>query len=69
MCGRLLDIRVTLLGRRVYCQHCGGGFIAADPSCGAAGGGAQERRIDDLIRRAEAALEEAADAGEAHQAW
>jgi hypothetical protein len=30
VCGRNLRIRVMLLGRRVYCQHCGGGFIATD---------------------------------------
>ncbi|RLS33482.1 MAG: hypothetical protein DWH79_07220 [Planctomycetota bacterium] len=32
VCGRSLRIRVTLLGRRVYCQHCGGGFVAQDAS-------------------------------------
>ena len=30
VCGRNLRIRVMLLGQRVYCQHCGGGFIATD---------------------------------------
>jgi hypothetical protein len=30
VCGRNLRIRVTLLGRLVYCQHCGGGFTATD---------------------------------------
>lgn len=30
VCGRSLVIRVTLLGRPVYCQHCGGRFIASD---------------------------------------
>ena len=30
VCGRNLSIAVNLLGRRVYCQHCGGGFIASD---------------------------------------
>ncbi|MFM9195658.1 MAG: zf-TFIIB domain-containing protein, partial [Planctomycetia bacterium] len=30
VCGRNLRIRVTLLGRLVYCQHCGGGFVASD---------------------------------------
>ncbi|HBB73308.1 MAG TPA: response regulator [Planctomycetaceae bacterium] len=32
VCGRSLRIVVTLLGHRVYCQHCGGGFIAMDDS-------------------------------------
>ena len=31
-CGRRLQIRVAHLGKRVYCQHCGGPFYAADPS-------------------------------------
>ena len=30
VCGRNLRIRVRLLGRLVYCQHCGGGFTATD---------------------------------------
>jgi hypothetical protein len=30
VCGRTLQILVRLLGRRVYCQHCGGGFVAMD---------------------------------------
>jgi len=32
VCGRTLRIRVTLLGKRVFCQHCGGGFLAMDAS-------------------------------------
>jgi hypothetical protein len=31
-CGRRLQIRVVYLGRRLYCQHCGGPFVAADPA-------------------------------------
>jgi hypothetical protein len=31
-CGRRLQIRVVYLGRRLYCQHCGGPFLAADPA-------------------------------------
>lgn len=58
VCGRLLRIRVQLLGRRVYCQHCGGGFAALDESLGA------ERpvsdRVDDLIARADRVLERSA---------
>lgn len=69
MCGRLLSIRVALLGRRVYCQHCGGGFIAADGSCGGVGRRAQDCRIDDLLERAEAALQKAADSGDPQQPW
>lgn len=34
ICGRNLLIGVTLMGRRVYCQHCGGGFIATGASGG-----------------------------------
>jgi hypothetical protein len=30
VCGRALQVSVVLLGRRVYCQHCGGGFTAMD---------------------------------------
>jgi hypothetical protein len=29
-CGRRLQIRVVYLGKRLYCQHCGGPFLAAD---------------------------------------
>jgi|688.fasta_scaffold2541874_1 hypothetical protein len=32
VCGRSLRIRVSLLGKRVFCQHCGGGFRATDPA-------------------------------------
>ncbi len=32
VCGRSLRIRVTLLGKTVYCQHCGGGFTSRDES-------------------------------------
>lgn len=69
ICGRLLNIRVTLLGKRVFCQHCGGGFVAADSSCGAGGERSQTRRIDELIERAEALLQDAADTGDPRQAW
>lgn len=31
VCGRQLRVRVSLLGQRVFCQHCGGGFVASDP--------------------------------------
>lgn len=29
-CGRRLEIRVELLGRKVACRHCQGRFIASD---------------------------------------
>jgi hypothetical protein len=35
-CGRRLQIRVAYLGRRLFCQHCGGPFYACDPSAGPA---------------------------------
>jgi hypothetical protein len=31
-CGRRLQIRVEYLGRKVVCQHCQGGLVAADPA-------------------------------------
>lgn len=60
VCGRNLRIRVRLLGRRVYCQHCGGGFIASD----CCGGDSNPRRperpqsaiVDELIERAAVVL-------------
>lgn len=70
VCGRLLDIRVTLLGRRVYCQHCGGAFIAADPATApAAGRQARDRRVAELIERADLALEKAASQPPGDEAW
>jgi hypothetical protein len=55
VCGRLLRIRVQLLGQRVYCQHCGGGFTAVDESLAA--GAPPRDRVDDLIARADRVLE------------
>jgi predicted RNA-binding Zn-ribbon protein involved in translation (DUF1610 family) len=54
VCGRGLIVNVRLLGRRVYCQHCGGGFIATDPSTGVphAARDDRERRVDELLRQA-----------------
>lgn len=63
ICGRMLQVRVNLLGQRVYCQHCGGGFTAMDeelrphaerPSRTAAS------RADELLERAALVLEQAA---------
>lgn len=65
VCGRLLRIRVQLLGRRVYCQHCGGGFTATDESLGR--DTPVSERIDELIARAEALLERAACGGDAEE--
>lgn len=69
VCGRLLNIGVTLLGKRVYCQHCGGKFIAADPSAGPTGAGGRDRRVEDLIERAEVALQQAAESPGLESAW
>jgi len=33
VCGRSLKVRVTLLGKSVYCEHCGGKFQAVDRHC------------------------------------
>lgn len=64
ICGRSLRIRVTLLGKKVFCRHCGGGFAARD---GASTGGptasdaslarvlaepSLEERVDHLLARA-----------------
>ena len=67
VCGRSLRIGVMLLGQRVYCQHCGGGFVAMDasltttvaPACPA------DDRVDALLERAALALEQASTDGEA----
>jgi hypothetical protein len=50
-----------LLGQRVYCQHCGGGFIATDACDNAmappvTGGRPQASIVDELIERAAAML-------------
>jgi hypothetical protein len=56
VCGRNLRIRVQLLGRRVYCQHCGGGFIASDATSADAlprpADRPQAALVDELIERA-----------------
>lgn len=63
VCGRMLRIGVRLLGQRVYCQHCGGGFRASD-SAGDSGQGnaspdSQTDRVEQLLARAAASLSEA----------
>ncbi len=62
VCGRRLEIDVNLLGRRVYCQHCGGGFIAMDASLVDHSGqpSATPGRVDSLLERAATLLDRAA---------
>lgn len=58
VCGRTLLIRVHLLGRRVYCQHCGGGFVARDEALGPLDPTRSRiAAVDDLLERASALLE------------
>ena len=71
VCGRMLRIRVTLLGKRVYCQHCHGQFVAADASMGlapAAEGRLSNSMVEDLIERAEAMLQQSAATAPAEDA-
>jgi hypothetical protein len=67
VCGRTLRIGVNLLGSRVYCQHCGGGFRARDAALGV-GCDAAERPspsiVDELLERAELVLQRQADGRE-----
>ena len=60
VCGRNLRIRVMLLGRRVYCQHCGGGFIATDVCAGGTTVRVPQERqsaiVDELLERAAVVL-------------
>jgi hypothetical protein len=56
VCGRMLQIRVNLLGQQVYCQHCGGGFVAIDEPLHPAG----DRTAKSTADRAEELLEKAA---------
>lgn len=61
VCGRTLRIRVNLLGSRVYCQHCGGGFVASDDRPAATGiGKSLADRADELLEEAALVLERAA---------
>lgn len=59
VCGRMLRIGVRLLGQRVYCQHCGGGFRASDSGQGNASPDLQTDRVEQLLARAAASLSEA----------
>lgn len=69
VCGRMLRIGVRLLGRRVYCQHCGGGFRATDADLEATSDasepGPEADRVEQLLARVEETLAHTADANEA----
>ena len=63
VCGRMLRIGVRLLGQRVYCQHCGGGFRATDETLEDDVGPLraieqiQDNRIERLLERAAEAID------------
>jgi hypothetical protein len=63
VCGRTLHILVRLLGRRVYCQHCGGGFTAMDETMRRYAADASVRvrseTVEELLERASRCLENA----------
>ena len=61
VCGRNLRIGVMLLGQRVYCQHCGGGFVATDgrdnsPAPRAKPDRSRSALVDELLERASVML-------------
>lgn len=62
VCGRMLRVPVQLLGHRVYCQHCGGGFVATSTITASADDRAGPRSrsevVDELLARATAQLQE-----------
>jgi hypothetical protein len=66
VCGRRLEIDVNLLGRRVYCQHCGGRFMAMDASLMTAAAPMQpaDERVDALLEQAALVLERASTDGD-----
>ena len=67
VCGRTLRIGVHLLGSRVYCQHCGGGFRAHDPELSPkcdSDGRPSLSAVDELIERAELMLQRQVDGAE-----
>jgi DNA-directed RNA polymerase subunit RPC12/RpoP len=65
VCGRRLEIDGNLLGRRVYCQHCGGRFVAMDASLmkAAAPMAPADERVDALLEQAALVLERASTDG------
>lgn len=66
VCGRRLEIDVNLLGRRVYCQHCGGRFVAMDASLmtTAVPMPPADERVDALLEQAALVLERASADGD-----
>jgi hypothetical protein len=67
VCGRILQVRVHLLGKRVYCQHCGGGFVAMDERMLPATSQAPQTavaKVDELLERAAVMLEQAGSAAD-----
>jgi len=62
----MLQVRVNLLGQRVYCQHCGGGFVAMDEQMRPAAATDEQtvaNRADELLEQAALLLQQADDAG------
>lgn len=53
-CGRGLEIRVELLGREVYCQHCRAKFVAGETNLGPR----DTPDTETLLRRAERLIED-----------
>lgn len=59
VCGRSLRIRVGLLGRRVSCNHCHGGFVASDAALSArAGNRPVLRPLEPLTQESERASDQ-----------
>ncbi len=54
-CGRRVEIRASLLGHTVACQHCHAEFIASENCDGCK----QVNKSEDLLARAEEALRRA----------
>jgi hypothetical protein len=52
VCGRVVRVRVSLLGRQVFCQHCQGSFVASDSSSSDGGASEATPMVDDLLQRA-----------------
>lgn len=62
VCGRTLRISVSLIGSRVYCQHCGGGFVASGEEASSPAPVSTPQpdvsaRADELLERAAKVLE------------
>lgn len=73
VCGRRLEINVGLLGKRVFCQHCGGGFVAMDASMQSVPADPRQTgrtgKVDELLERAAVLLEQAgSEPGSRHEA-